>query len=77
LFSPTGGAAAALLFFFLHLNPVTHEKTFRQHVDDFDFFGLFLIMGGVICILLGFTQSQSGCEYPVKYWTYVFLRVVD
>ncbi|KAK7686305.1 hypothetical protein QCA50_010529 [Cerrena zonata] len=57
---PTGGAAAALLFFFLHLNPVTHEKTFRQHVDDFDFFGLFLIMGGVICILLGFTQSQSG-----------------
>lgn len=67
LSSPTGGAAAALLFFFLHLNPVTHEKTFRQHVADFDFTGLFLIMAGVICILLGFTESQSGCEYLLTY----------
>ncbi|TCD71968.1 hypothetical protein EIP91_000100 [Steccherinum ochraceum] len=57
---PTGGIAILLLFFFLHLNPVTNSKTFRQHVKEFDFFGLFLIIAGVICILVGFSLSQTG-----------------
>ena len=58
---PTGGAAVALLFFTLHLNP-HHGKPFRQHVREFDFLGLFLLISGVICLLLGFNQSETSCE---------------
>lgn len=59
---PTGGAAAALLFFFLNLNP--HQgKTFQQHVKEFDFIGLGLIVSGVVCILIGFNASETSCEY--------------
>ncbi|KAG6814514.1 hypothetical protein H0H92_000039 [Tricholoma furcatifolium] len=55
---PTGGAAAATLFFFLNLNP--HQgKTLKEHVDSFDFTGLALIMGGVVCLLLGFNFSET------------------
>lgn len=53
-----------LLFFFLHLNPTKHEKTFRQHVGEFDFVGLFLIISGIICLLVGFSESQFGCKMP-------------
>lgn len=61
---PTGGIAAALLFFFLHLNPVKHQKTFRQHVAEFDFLGLFLIIAGVVCLLIGFNQSEVSWSAP-------------
>ncbi|KAI0079120.1 MFS amino acid permease [Panus rudis PR-1116 ss-1] len=61
---PTGGAAMILLFFSLHLNPIQHQKTFKQHVQDFDSVGLFLIVAGVICMLFGFTESQSGWNEP-------------
>ncbi|KAI0067168.1 MFS general substrate transporter [Artomyces pyxidatus] len=55
---PTGGAALALLFFFLNLNP--HKgKTLREHINEFDFFGLFLLISGVVCLLLGFHQSEN------------------
>lgn len=59
---PTGGVAIVLLFFFLHLNPTKHDKTFRQHVAEFDFPGLLLIILGIICVLIGFSESQNGCE---------------
>ena len=59
--SPTGGVAAALLFFFLNLNP--HKgKTLKEHIDEFDFLGLFLIVSGVVLLLLGFNQSETTCE---------------
>ncbi|VDC06640.1 unnamed protein product [Peniophora sp. CBMAI 1063] len=55
---PTGGVAFALLFFFLHLNP--HQgRTLRQHVADFDFLGLFLLVAGVICLLIGFNSGET------------------
>ncbi|KAL1721033.1 major facilitator superfamily domain-containing protein [Schizophyllum commune] len=55
---PTGGFAIAVLFFFLHLNP--HQgRSLREHVAAFDFVGLFLIVGGVICLLLGFNFSEK------------------
>ncbi|KAF5381014.1 hypothetical protein D9615_004058 [Tricholomella constricta] len=58
---PTGGIAAAILFFFLNLNP--HEgMSFRQHVEQFDFIGLGLIVGGIICVLLGFNFSETSCK---------------
>ncbi|GJE95150.1 MFS general substrate transporter [Phanerochaete sordida] len=55
---PTGGVAFAILFFFLNLNP-HHGKSFREHVAEFDFIGLLLIVGGVVCILIGFNFSET------------------
>ncbi|KDQ61019.1 hypothetical protein JAAARDRAFT_32018 [Jaapia argillacea MUCL 33604] len=55
---PTGGVAGAVLFFFLNLNP-HHGKTFRQHVQEFDFIGLFLIVAGVIALLIGFNYGET------------------
>ncbi|KAJ6479069.1 MFS amino acid permease [Mycena sanguinolenta] len=58
---PTGGIAWILLFVFLKLNP--HDaKTLRDFVREFDFFGLFLLVAGVACLLLGFCQSENGCK---------------
>ncbi|KAL0946650.1 hypothetical protein HGRIS_012844 [Hohenbuehelia grisea] len=54
---PTGGVAAGMLFFFLNLNP--HQgRTLHQHLQEFDFIGLFLIIAGVVCLLLGFNRSE-------------------
>lgn len=58
---PTGGIAFAILFFFLNLNP-HHGKTFRQHVAEFDFLGLALIVSGVVCILIGLNFSETSCR---------------
>ncbi|KAJ7209100.1 major facilitator superfamily domain-containing protein [Mycena rebaudengoi] len=60
---PTGGVAGLLLFFFLNLNP-HHGKPFMDHLREFDFVGLFLIVGGVLMLLLGFNQSESGWDKP-------------
>ncbi|KAJ7663013.1 major facilitator superfamily domain-containing protein [Mycena rosella] len=60
---PTGGLAGLLLFFFLNLNP-HHGKSFMEHAREFDFVGLFLFVGGVVCLLLGFNQSQEGWDRP-------------
>ncbi|KZV73419.1 MFS amino acid permease [Peniophora sp. CONT] len=55
---PTGGVALAMLFFFLHLNP--HKgRTLRQHVGDFDFVGLALLVAGVVCLLIGFNSGET------------------
>ncbi|KAF9013990.1 major facilitator superfamily domain-containing protein [Cyathus striatus] len=60
---PTGGVAAAMLFFFLNLNP--HEgRTLRQHAADFDFVGLGLIVSGVVCVLIGFNESEKSWSSP-------------
>lgn len=68
---PTGGVAGVILFIFLNLNP--HEgKTLREHVDEFDFIGLFSLIGGVVCLLIGFNNSENGWGLPS---TYVLLIV--
>jgi len=55
---PTGGLAFVILYFFLNLNP--HQgKPFREHVREFDFSGLLFIIGGVVCILIGFNYSET------------------
>ncbi|KAG1877930.1 MFS general substrate transporter [Suillus subalutaceus] len=55
---PTGGLAGALLFFFLNLNP--HQgRPFRDHIREFDFVGLFVIIAGVVCLLIGFNSSET------------------
>lgn len=59
--SPTGGVAACLLFFFLNLNP--HQgRTLKQHLHEFDFMGLLLIVSGIVLVLLGFNESETSCE---------------
>ncbi|ETW79037.1 major facilitator superfamily [Heterobasidion irregulare TC 32-1] len=60
---PTGGVALALLFFTLHLNP-HHGKPFREHVREFDFVGLFLLIAAIVCLLLGFNQSEISWSSP-------------
>ncbi|KIK57685.1 hypothetical protein GYMLUDRAFT_203254 [Collybiopsis luxurians FD-317 M1] len=55
---PTGGVAGALLFFFLNLNP-TPRKPFREHIREFDFIGLGLIIAGVVCLLIGLNQGET------------------
>lgn len=57
---PTGGVAAAILFINLHLNP-RQGRTFREHVQDFDFVGLILIVAGVVLLLLGFNETETSC----------------
>lgn len=47
-----------MLFFFLHLNP-TPKKTVLEVARDFDFLGLFLIIAGVVCLLIGFETAQT------------------
>ncbi|KAG2111720.1 major facilitator superfamily domain-containing protein [Suillus discolor] len=55
---PTGGLAGILLFFFLNLNP--HQgRPFRDHLRELDFVGLFVIVIGVICLLIGFNSSET------------------
>ncbi|KAI0029161.1 major facilitator superfamily domain-containing protein [Vararia minispora EC-137] len=60
---PTGGGALALLFFFLNLNP-HYGKSFREHVSEFDFGGLVLVLAAVVCILMGFNQSETRWNSP-------------
>ncbi|KLO19180.1 MFS general substrate transporter [Schizopora paradoxa] len=61
---PFGGLAAAVLFFSLKLHP--HKgKPFREHVREFDFLGIFLVVGGVVCVLIGFNESGISWSSPV------------
>ncbi|KIK40350.1 hypothetical protein CY34DRAFT_13769 [Suillus luteus UH-Slu-Lm8-n1] len=60
---PTGGLAGVLLFFFLNLNP-HQEKPFRDHIREFDFVGLFAIVTGVVCFLLGLNSSETAWKNP-------------
>lgn len=55
---PTGGLSGLLLFMFLNLNP--HQgKSWREHVREFDFIGLGLMVVGVVCLLIGFNFSEQ------------------
>ncbi|KAN0140986.1 MFS general substrate transporter [Lactarius tabidus] len=55
---PIGVIAGTILFFFLNLNP--HQgMTLQQHMSQFDFPGLALLMSGVICILIGLNNGET------------------
>ncbi|KAH9842760.1 major facilitator superfamily domain-containing protein [Rhodofomes roseus] len=58
---PTGGLAFGILYFFLNLNP-HHGKPLREHVREFDFVGLILVIGGVVCVLIGFNFSENSWD---------------
>ncbi|KAH9030951.1 MFS general substrate transporter [Lactarius hengduanensis] len=55
---PTGGIAGVILFFFLNLNP--HQgMSLQQHLGQFDFLGLALLMSGVVCVLIGLNSGET------------------
>ena len=57
---PTGGVAGIILFFFLNLNP--HKgRTLQEHMNDFDFLGLGLLLAGTVCVLIGLNSSETSC----------------
>ncbi|KAH8119468.1 MFS general substrate transporter [Phellopilus nigrolimitatus] len=58
---PTGGAAAVILFFFLHLNP-TKRRTVREVASTFDFLGLGLFIGGIVLVLVGFQSAETAAR---------------
>lgn len=60
-YRPTGGVAIAILFFFLKLNP-HKRRSFQEHISDFDFVGLFLIVTGVVCLLVGLNNGTTSCK---------------
>jgi len=46
------------LFFYLNINPV-QQKTAKQHLKEFDYLGLFCIIGGVASLLVGFNKGET------------------
>ncbi|KAF8503316.1 major facilitator superfamily domain-containing protein [Russula emetica] len=55
---PTGGVAGVILFFFLNLNP--HKgRTLQEHMKDFDFLGLGLLLAGTVCFLIGLNSGET------------------
>ena len=61
-----------ILFFFLNLNP-HKRRTFREIMSDFDFLGLFLIVGGVLCLLIGLNSGQTSCQSLLHFVMCLFI----
>lgn len=49
---------------FHKLNP-RPRRSLRRHISEFDFVGLGLITGGIACLLLAFTFSQTSWSSPI------------
>ena len=59
-FRPIGGIAAILLFVFLNVNPVP-KRPLRDQIAELDFVGLFGLVAGIACLLIGLNFSERGC----------------
>lgn len=55
---PLSAITFLVVFFFLRVNQPTHSS-FKEKFRTFDYLGLFLIVGGSVCILLGFSFASS------------------
>ncbi|KAI0031591.1 MFS general substrate transporter [Vararia minispora EC-137] len=66
---PTAGIAFVVLFFSLHVSP-RRGMNFRQHLAEFDFAGLILLVGGVVCLCLGLNRGEKDWSSP---WTITLL----
>ena len=61
---PIGVIAGIIIFSFLNLNPhqgMTLQQ--QQHMNQFDFPGLALLMSGVVCILIGLNNGETSCAF--------------
>ncbi|KAG6818797.1 hypothetical protein H0H93_001569 [Arthromyces matolae] len=55
-----GGLIAAMWAIASIVGPlIGGGMSFKQHMEQFDFIGLFLFVGGIVCLLLGFDFSES------------------
>jgi len=59
---PTGGIAGVILFIFLNLNP-HKSRPIREQAAELDLIGLFAFVVGVVCLLIGFEFSETGCKH--------------
>ncbi|TIB07299.1 hypothetical protein E3P92_03919 [Wallemia ichthyophaga] len=55
---PTSAIAFTMLFFFLNVSQPPHAS-FKEKFNSFDYLGLILIVGGAVCVLLGFSLASS------------------
>jgi hypothetical protein len=60
---PIGGIAAILLFVFLNVHPPP-KRPLRDHVAELDFIGLFSLVAGVVCLLIGLNFGEASWSEP-------------
>ncbi|KAH0826974.1 major facilitator superfamily domain-containing protein [Lanmaoa asiatica] len=60
---PIGGVAATLLFVFLNVHPPS-KRPLRDQFAEFDFIGLFSLVAGVVCLLMGFNIGEEKWSAP-------------
>ena len=46
--------------------------TLQQHVNDFDFAGLALLIGGTVCVLIGLNSSETSCMLDQRFKLLMF-----
>ncbi|KAG6370084.1 MFS amino acid permease [Boletus reticuloceps] len=61
---PIGGIAGLLLFIFLNVHPPP-KLPLRDQIAELDFIGLFSLIAGVACLLLGLNFGQESCQSPL------------
>jgi drug/metabolite transporter (DMT)-like permease len=49
----------------------------KEHLNEFDFLGLFLVVSGVVLLLLGFNQSETSCEKLGSKIVYICILLLD
>jgi hypothetical protein len=62
-----------IVVFFLDLNP-RKGLSLCEHLRDFDFLGLVLIVGGVLCLLIGLDSGETSCMLPASQFVAYCLR---
>ncbi|KAH0826959.1 MFS general substrate transporter [Lanmaoa asiatica] len=60
---PIGGVAATLLFVFLNVHP-PQKRPLRDEIAELDFIGLFSLVAGVVCLLMGFNFGEDNWSQP-------------
>ncbi|KAF8550441.1 MFS amino acid permease [Imleria badia] len=60
---PIGGIAGLLLFIFLNVNPPP-KRPLRDQIAELDFIGLFSLVAGVVCLLIGLNFGQESWSEP-------------
>ncbi|KAM5542344.1 hypothetical protein V8D89_003803 [Ganoderma adspersum] len=60
---PVGGVLACAILIFLRLKPAP-KKTFAEALHNFDFVGLFLVVAGIACLLVGLQLGKTDWSAP-------------
>ncbi|PIL37560.1 MFS general substrate transporter [Ganoderma sinense ZZ0214-1] len=60
---PVGGVLACAILIFLRLKPAP-KKTLTEALHNFDFVGLFLIVAGIACLLVGLQLGKTAWSAP-------------